>query len=227
VIYFCIGEGDSGGVFARRFDGTDEPETLLARDAPGVLLYPTSVSPDGEWVAIQRVAEDERILLLPLADSVTSHVPREMTQDEGNASDAKFSPDGRWLAYVSDRTGRDEVYLRSVKAGGGTGAPVQVSTIGGSRPLWSSTAGGRLELLYETEAGRVVGVAVGGDNRVRIGSPRTVVDLTRLRADGMGAEMLSDGRMLVVQRGEEEDGGSIRVVLNWITEMEQRISPPD
>jgi hypothetical protein len=84
--------------------------------------------------------------------------PRAFMAAQASATQPAFSPDGRWLAYTSDETGRDEVYVRPFP---GPGAKTQISTGGGQFPTWSRT--GR-ELLYA-----VFGPGMGQRGQIMVG----------------------------------------------------------
>jgi eukaryotic-like serine/threonine-protein kinase len=82
---------------------------------------------------------------------------------------ARFSPDGRWVAYQSAETGAPEVYLRPFP---GPGAPVPVSLAGGGRPAWR--ADGR-EQFYQTPRGDLMAAAVSPGPRPDVGPPRRLL----------------------------------------------------
>src|SRR4029077_11465276 len=75
-----------------------------------------------------------------------NHQTRPLVQTKFNEGQPRFSPDGRWLAYLSDETGRNEVYVQPFP---GSGHRVRTSTAGGEEPIWSRD--GR-ELFYFKDA---------------------------------------------------------------------------
>ncbi len=115
------------------------PERVVWRDP--FIMEPVDWSPDGRWILTEvgSAAGRTDLTLVP-ADGSGSVVPfanQRFTEDSG-----RFSPDGRFIAYVSDEAGRPEIYVEPVPR---TGAKWLVSGRGGNAPRWS--AGGR-ELLY-------------------------------------------------------------------------------
>jgi serine/threonine-protein kinase len=131
------------GLYRARADGTREPETLLA---PAEGAQTGSVSPDGALLAyVDRTPETSfDIWLLPL---VGEKKPRAWLRTSAGESHPEFSPDGRWMAYSSDVSGRREVYVQPFPGPGG--ARYQVSLEGGQAPSWARD--GR-ELYYTTES---------------------------------------------------------------------------
>ena len=131
---------------------------------------------------------------------------------------ATFSPDGRWLAYGSDESGRDEVYITRLP---GAEGKWQVSVDGGSRPCWNPN--GR-ELFFESR-GALLGVEAQTDPSVVLGTPEILFDDDN---SGIilwrGYDVASDGERFVVihREGEEEVTRGITVVENWYAEFKDR-----
>ncbi len=116
-------------LFLQASDGSGTVERLTTSDH---LRSPGSFSPDGQLLAfIEQNPETGRDLwVLNLADRKTQ--PFLKTPFEETAP--KFSPDGKWLAYSSDETGRREIYVRPYP---GPGGKWQISTDGGQEPVWN------------------------------------------------------------------------------------------
>jgi serine/threonine-protein kinase len=134
----------------------------------------------------------------------------------------RFSPDGRWIVYVSNDQGRDEVYVR---AASGEGRRITVSTDGGSEPAWAAL--GR-EIVYRS-GNRMMSAAVTSS------TPELIVDrprelfVTTFEADrGSGAanpnyDVTADGQQFVMIQAPEVPT-SIVVVLNWFEELTSRMN---
>ena len=122
-------------------DGSEQPVTLLEREGQ---QYPTSWSRDGGLLAfLESHPETLRDLwVLPVGGDPE---PFLVTPFEEGAP--MFSPDGRWMAYVSDESGQTEVYVRPYP---GPGPRFTVSTTGGREPLWSRDGS---ELFYRSQEG--------------------------------------------------------------------------
>jgi eukaryotic-like serine/threonine-protein kinase len=138
-------------------------------------------------------------------------------------SNAEISADGRWLAYQSNATEQDQIYVRPFPAVD-TGQ-WQVSTAGGTRPLWSRS--GR-ELFYLDLDGRLMTVPVTSAPTFSTGSPTVLLEnLFFPGVPGRYYDVSPDGsRFLVITRspGDQSDPPQLNVVLNWSQEL-QRLAP--
>lgn len=109
-------------------DGSAPMEPILENDRP---RFPASWSPDGETLAFVEAREHGTdICLLHLRDRTVTPFLNSQSEELHPA----FSPDGRWLAYTSEETGRPEVYMQAVP---GPGRKLRISDQGGSQPLWA------------------------------------------------------------------------------------------
>ena len=112
-------------------DGSDSASDLPATD--GKRFYSLALSPDGTAaVLVTGFGEGGFNLMLQRIGSDTTTVPLVATA--ANEYAPRFSPDGHWLAYTSDESGRPEVYVRPFP---GSGQRVQISTGGGYQAVWS------------------------------------------------------------------------------------------
>jgi Tol biopolymer transport system component len=142
---------------------------------------------------------------------------------EGPADErhARFSPDGRWVAYSSDETGDYEVFVRPFP---GTGGRWQISNAG-LDPYWSSD--GRSIHYRANRAWWVVDVDPGDvkDAPFRTGAPRLVRrDLPRASLQWtFGMSHQSDAFLVAVSEGDEIASPEIRVVVNWLDELERLV----
>jgi eukaryotic-like serine/threonine-protein kinase len=121
-----------------RSDGS----TRVVVMTPSLVQEPFSFSPDGKWLAFaeRNSTGDWDLWLLPLAnpaaDDPKPGKPKPFLQTPFNESHPMISPDGKWLAYQSDESRRDEVYVRPFPD---SGRKWQISTGGGTSPVWSKT----------------------------------------------------------------------------------------
>jgi serine/threonine-protein kinase len=123
-------------------------------------------------------------------------------------SEPRISPDGQWLAYESNVSGRTEVYLRSFTD---SSSRVQVSTAGGGAPRWSRD--GR-ELFYQLEDA-LLAVAVRNEPALDVSAPEVVFRGLNPRP-GLNYDVAPDGQGFVVIEGEHrEQAGSLHVIANW------------
>jgi hypothetical protein len=151
--------------------------------------------------------------LLPLAGD---HRPTPFLQTPFIKTQAQISPDGRWIAYTSNESGTDEVYIQSFPKAGNKR---QASTNGGVQPRWRKDG---QELFYLASDQRLMAVRVKLDAAFEAHAP---VPLFRTRLIPQGSQSLGlptaydvspDGQRFVVTIPPEDLGPPITVVLNWI-----------
>lgn len=121
------------------------------------------------------------------------------------------SPDNRWLAYVSDETGRREVYVQSL---GGDGGKWQISTDGGQAPLW--TRGGR-EIIFQGRDGRLIAVEVVTSPAFSAGNLKPLFD-PKMRSNAFGRmwDVTADGERFLVNRlVDAPEVEPLTLVQNW------------
>jgi Tol biopolymer transport system component len=172
--------GPGSEIYRHSTSGSGERELVYASDA-GVVRG-VSWAPDGRTLAFE---ENGDIFVLDLASGAV----RTAVDTRGYAWSPRFSPDGRWLAYVSDDSGRDEVY---VTAADGAGGRIQASNSGAREPEWSAGSG---ELFFLALDGALQVAPIGAGADGRIGVPET---LFSIGTTGVGRyQVAPDGALLV------------------------------
>ena len=151
-IVFSSNRSRDGMGFYRR-NVTVGGDVLLLPPTPGSGIAANDWSPDDQFLLYQKSSGDTRgdLWALPLFGTKT---PVPVVQDTSDARGGQFSPDGKWVAYSSNRSGRFEVYLQPFP---GQGGEKQVSTGGGAQVRWGSK--GR-ELFYVALDGRLTAVSI-------------------------------------------------------------------
>jgi hypothetical protein len=149
---------------------------------------------------------------------------RPFLPEERDVRRIRFSPDGRWAAYISSRSGRPQAYLRAYPDGE---ADWRVSASGASSIFWSRDGG---ELFFQDLRKRLMRVTVQTEPSVLLTEPELVLDGDAIGATGCCAEdsyhilfqPAPDGeRFVFVEKGEEEKrANELHVVLNWLDELE-------
>jgi Tol biopolymer transport system component len=133
---------------------------------------------------------------------------------------AQFSPDGRWLAYVSDESGRPETYVQPYP---GPGGKWLISTEGGTEPIWNRN--GR-ELFYRN-GNKMMAVDVAAQPVFSAGTPRTLFErqysLTPFPQTGARYDVSPDGQRFLMEKQSEQVLTQINVVLNWFEELRRRV----
>ena len=188
-------------------DGS-EPERTIGHSDVILLLW--DASPDGAHLLYSRIDEAGfDIFSAPLeGDGETTRVA-----GSGRQSYAQYSPDGRWLAYVSNELDDFQVYVQPYDA---TGAVWQVSTDGGSMPRWR---GDSRELYYRAPDGTLMAVTIDsreGTASLEHGTPQPLFDALMASRNGRFTyEPDSDGQRFLVTATATGSKEPIRVILNW------------
>jgi dipeptidyl aminopeptidase/acylaminoacyl peptidase len=194
-------------------------EELLLRAPTG--NYPLDYSSDGGYVLYsQRDEQANRsntsLWVLPLTGDKK---PIAVTQGEADVSTGKFSPDAKWLAYASNESGREEVYVQAFPA---TQGKWQVSTTGGGAPQWSKDG---KEIYYLSAAKKLMVVkisTVGGSVEMGIPEPLFEVDVDRFTAPNRYAVTRNGQRFIVNLPSEGAASLPLTVVLNWTEELAKK-----
>jgi hypothetical protein len=170
-------------------------------------LFQPRWAPDGRWIVGYRIAADTgRDLWRIAADGRTA--AEALVRDPGQQANPAVSPDGRFLAYQSDESGRREVYVRPYPTGS---RKWQVSTAGGVSPLWSRTGGGLVwasgNELWAAAVATADGEPVFAAPRLLARGAETGLDLEPgQRYYNRNFDLAADGRLLVAERANP--GGS-------------------
>jgi serine/threonine-protein kinase len=136
---------------------------------------------------------------------------------------ANFSPDGTHVAYVSDESGREEIYVQPFPA---LSNREQISTDGGADPVWSRDG----KELFFRSGHRLMAVSVTLEPRFSAGRPQFLFE-TSFTARGnsglAGYDVSGDGqRFVMVQQHAMQQGANVNVVLNWFEEL-RRLAPKE
>ncbi len=214
-------------LYWQRADGTGEAERLTESENTQT---PSSWHPSGKFLAFHELNPPTSwdILILPLTGDETSGwkpgKPTVFLNGPFFERQAAFSPDGRWLAYSSNESGRVEVYVRPFPCPGGKW---QVSTAGGLLPTWSRS---RRELFYRGEDERIMVAAYSVEGeRFRAEKPRVwSPGLVPLRILGRTYDLHPDGERVAVLKAsvDEAEARRDKVVLiqNFFDEL-RRVAP--
>ena len=205
------------GIFRRQADGEGGEELIWKLD---LHTHVRDWAPDGKSLLFETVSPKTSgdIWRLDLEGS-----PRAtpVMQTPFNEHNSRLSPDGKWIAYASNESARDEVYIQKYPEGG---SRLTVSTAGGDQPVWSRD-GRTLFFRSNSEVYAVDMVA---------GPQPSLTNLRSLFPDRFdspqagshtGYDAFPDGKLLMLQSTSEKDGGrsKIVVVLNWLEELKQRL----
>ena len=207
-------------------DGTGEAKRLVEGQSAPVAM---SWHPGGKWIAAHDSGRPTSpdLLILPLTGDAPSGwqagAPVTFLSTPFNESEPAFSPDGRWLAYQSNETGRFEVYVRSFP---GPGGRWQVSTAGGEMPTWSPKG---KELLFRVDQQVMVAeYSATKEGSFNVSAPRRWSE-TRLTDLGSGVrnfDVHPDGQRVLAVVSPQADAARTEVVYvsNFFDEL-RRLAP--
>jgi eukaryotic-like serine/threonine-protein kinase len=210
------GAGNRGDIIRKAADGTGATEALTEHMQGG---YPLSFSPDGKSLVFRQEAGAVGLFLLPLAPKGEPHMLIAAGEN------AEISPDGRWIAYDANESGRLEVYVRPFPAVD-TGR-WQISAEGGTRPMWARSGH---ELFFLTAGNRMMAVPVqAGPSAFTYAKPQPLFDARGYSFTGVGRtfDISADGKRFLmikdVPSGNAAARPSIIVVSHWFDEVKARM----
>jgi Tol biopolymer transport system component len=214
-IAFTTSPTSSGAdLYERPSSGAGNEQRLFHSDA-GILL--ADWSRDGQFLLFEERAPGprEKLWALPMSGD---RKPFPLLQTSFNESLGVFSPDGRSVAFVSDESGRPEVYVQTFPT---PTAKWRVSTNGGIQPRWRRD--GR-EIFYVAADHRLMAVGVKAGSSFEVGIPAVLFELgTSLSAGARHQyDVSADGqRFLVIRVVETQEGHPITVALNWEADLKK------
>lgn len=180
---------------------------------PGI-QWPFSWSPDGQLLTFNEIQPRGAGLDLWLLRREGDATPLVVTSFDQRM--ATFSPDGRWIAYQSNESGRFEIYVRPYP---GPGGRELVSTNGGREAVWSRD--GR-ELFYR-EGNRLMVVSLDTSAEFKAGFPRMLLEGYISLISGTNYDVSPDGQRFVMVQGSQRGPLELRLVQNWLEELKARV----
>ena len=175
---------------------------------------PRDVSPDGRFLLYLQVDPKTSfdLWVLPLFGE---HKPFPFVNTSFSEINGQFSPDGRWVAYQSDESGRDEVYAQPFP---GPGGKELVSTGGGIQPRWRRDG---KELFYIAPDGKLMAAPIQSDGQLLEAGAPVALFQTRIVGGGQSLQqpqyaVAPDGRRFLINvTADESTASSITIVTNW------------
>jgi serine/threonine-protein kinase len=223
-VVFSAARDGAENIYWQSGDGSGTPELLVESPVMNAQIFPHAFSPDGTQLLFTNTNPPRDIFL----SSVDGSQVEPLMATSFSEFNPSVSPDGRWLAFESDESGRFEVYVRpfpEVQTG-----RWQISTAGGTRPLWSRD--GR-ELFYLETQGRLMSAAVENGPTFVHRTPRMVFEGGYAAPNqGRTYDVSADSQRFVMIKNATGDAGGdaapphINIVLNWFEELKARVPVP-
>jgi Tol biopolymer transport system component len=208
--------GGVSNIFWQLADGGGGLERLTTSEYNHI---PMSWSQDGQLLAFFETnpTTQRDIWVLRMSDRET----QPFLRTPFNEAAARFSPDGHLLAYVSDESGRFEIYVQPYP---GPGGKWQISTEGGKEPVWNRN--GR-ELFYRSED-KMMAVDIAAQPGFAAGTPRMLFEgqYQPTRGTTPNYDVSPDGQRFLMLKPVEQSQAAptqINVVLNWFEELKQKV----
>jgi serine/threonine-protein kinase len=192
---FAVAEASAGGA---------APEIRVRSDTH---VFPGAAAIDGRLAVVKTLPDGRLALGLVARGSAEIATFNEGPFDQAMPS---FSPDGYWLAFASDESGRWEISVRNLR----DGRRLAVSTGGGERPTWSEDG----HWIYFHDATRVLRAAFDA-GQARVGKPEVLFD----RPDGRVVAVTPAGRLLIERQTLPD---TAVVTLQWLREVRQKLPAP-
>ncbi len=221
IIYTGEVKGGHRVLESIRADGNGASDVLINESRA---IFEGFVSGDGAWTIYRTTyyaPGHANILARRTGDSTLT----PLVATDADERHPALSPNGRWLAYRSDESGREEVYVRPFPNVGDDKIPV--STGGGSEPVWSHSG---TELFYISGADALVSVTVETQARFAVHEQRVLFPLpadVRRSAGGRSYDVSADDRRFLMVRGLDADFARpdrLVLVTNWIDELRTKIA---
>jgi dipeptidyl aminopeptidase/acylaminoacyl peptidase len=195
-------------IFRQPADGSGQPSRLVSSVHNQI---PYSWSPDGRVLAYTEVNPSTRNDIWLFSES--DRRARPLLNSGFSEGHPAISPDGKWIAYASDESGKSEVYVTSYPA---VRSRALISFDGGEEPIWSRNGG---ELFYRNGQ-RWMAVTISTRPAFTASRPRMIFEGNYLNVSGYSYDVTADGRRFVLIRGlDTPPSREIHVVLNWFEEL--------
>jgi len=194
-------------------------EVLLQEDIFN--KYPSDWSRDGRFIlyngnnSLNRSDTWGDIWVLPMEQN-TPGEPFLFLQTSFSESDAVFSPDGKWVAYKSNESGLDEIYIRPFP---GPGGKLKVSTNGGRTPRWSDDG---KELFYDQPPGEIYAVDVNTHaSSIEVGKAHQLF-LFNVNVINATFDVINNGQLFLVQSSGAPIKAPLTLVVNWTEQLTKK-----
>jgi Tol biopolymer transport system component len=208
---FASDRNGASAIFRRAVDSSDEDQLVAAAAGPAAGRFPRDWSSDDRLIMSQdTTTATAELWMAPISGR---EEPRVLTRTGREIGSGRISPDGRWLAYVSDESGAFEVYVSLLDGS----SKQRVSSAGGRHPRWRRDAN---ELLYLAADRALMSVAVDSGQTFKAASPNRLfasclTTLPPLYSGGF--EVARDGATFWLCPGSGNAPGAVTVAVDWLS----------
>jgi Tol biopolymer transport system component len=213
-LFFASNRGGIQALYRKDISGAGNVEMIFEHERN---LWPSSVSPDGNWLlySVPGEGSGQDISVLSLDDPSET---RPFRHTEFQEASAMFSPDGRWVAYHSDESDEFEVYVTPFP---GPGRRWQVSTASGAYPQWSSDGS---EIVFTRMNGILMSARVRADGETfEVLGEEELFSMRPPEAGGAYFSITGDAeRALIIPGTSERADSLLHLLVNWPTALEAR-----
>ncbi len=209
-ILFASSRAGNFQMYIKNADGREDEKLLALDTSDKADKYPSAWSPDGKHILYERTTEAIRLSVADLPGGTT----RELLKGSDSNKNGQFSPDGNWVAYTSNASGKWEIYVTSFPDARGKW---QISNAGGTQPRWR---GDGKELFYLGSDGKMMAVPLTIEGHFTSGAPVPLFQASG-REQIAGSELVTydvtkDGqRFLINTQLESAETRPMMLVLNW------------
>jgi Tol biopolymer transport system component len=204
---FSSDRSGSSAVFEKSTIGTGDAQPVVRFAKP---TYASDWSADGRFILYQ---QSTALFAVPGSGE---RKPTLVLDSPSSKDEARFSPDGRWIAYNANDSGVFEVYVVSFPT---AGRPIQISTKGGVQPRWRRDG---KEMFYLTRDGTLMAVDVHSTaESIDVGQPKALFQ-TRLTPPSSEIEqydVTADGQKFIVIKPPAESRQSMNLIVNWTSRL--------
>ncbi len=216
-------------IWERRADGSGEPVKMYSGPGPQVLVFPADWSPDGKVLAIVQVdfANNNADVLMLEQESgsgvwkATPYLTSPAAEDS-----LRFSPDGKWVRFTSNESGRGELYVQpftgaEAGANDARSGRRQVSIGGANGSGWWNPDGE--EIRYVDYDSQIMSVQIQTEPNFSASVPKMLTSFKDLKIRDFS--FAPDGRVMVVQQGDSEQVTKVDLVVNFLDELRTKLEP--
>jgi Tol biopolymer transport system component len=199
-----------GNIFRKAADGTGDAEPVTSGNA---LKFPYGWSRNGQLVFVELQSDTK--LDVRMLDLHAGGEPTTLIGTPYSDTRASLSPDERWIAYTSDESGRNEVYVRPFP-----------DVEGGHSPRWVADTG---DLVYRGN-GKLMSAGVDTSSGFSVGAREPLFDdIYANDVGGMSYDVSADGKrfLMIKDGGTDKEVREIRVIVNWFEELERLVPRND